>query len=164
MTAPTGTWTVIVDPESDVRLRSERVGPFSLTVTAPVRAGRLAIDSESTHVYLELELNRLSTSNFLLQRAARKIIDKYNGQVLRYDATGDGGADPWHVTGVARSGTVEVEMTLVVTPAGPENEPMGVIELGGSAVIPDVDLGIPGVGKIDELSFDVDARLGLIRT
>jgi hypothetical protein len=65
------------------------------------------------------------------------------------------------VSGHARAGSIDVELTLAIKPCGPATDPMAEIEVSGSASLGEVNLPLPGLGKIDDFAFDVDGRFGL---
>jgi hypothetical protein len=67
----------------------------------------------------------------------------------------------WSVTGIARAGSIEVELDLTITPIASASSPMGEIEIVGSANMGTVHLPIPGMGTVEDFSFDVDAKLAL---
>ncbi|NQW72385.1 MAG: hypothetical protein HQ453_06610 [Actinobacteria bacterium] len=43
------------------------------------------------------------------------------------------------------------------------SDPMAEIELGGAANLGTVNVPLPGLGRVDDFSFQVDARLALSR-
>lgn len=156
----TDTWTVRTVDGAAVRLRSGSAGIMKIDITAPVSGGELRIDGDSVRLTLRLALDQLRTGNFLTQAAARKIISTYDAHVLAYDGTGRAGP-PIRVGGHAVAAEIDVELDLTVTPVGPEGSPLDEIELLGSASLGTVHLPIPGMGTIEDFSFDVDARLAL---
>ena len=158
-----GEWAVHTVDGADVRLRSGRVGLMSLDVTAPVSGGELAVTADGVDLTLRLALNELRTRNFLMQAAARSLVSRYDAHVLTYHGLGRDPDGPWHVTGHAVAGTVDVLLELAVTPCGPSGDPMSEIDLVGSAQLGTVNLPLPGLGTIDDFAFDVDARLALRR-
>lgn len=160
MTLHSGTWLVHAVDGAQVRLRSGRIGLMSVEVSAPVTSGRLHVSAQEVLLTLNLALDRLST-NFLLQSAARSLVKKNDAHDLGYNGSGPSSTSPWQVSGVAVAGGVNVELVLVVTPAGPAGDAMAEIELVGSANVGTVHLPLPGLGTVDDFSFDVDARLAL---
>lgn len=156
-----GSWQVHTVDGADVRLRSGKVGLFSVDVTAPVRRGILRVDASEVRLDLILALEQLSTGNFLMDRAAKSVITRHQAHDLTYRASGHGSAEPWHVVGHAVSGDVDVELSVVVTPIG-TRDPMAEIELVGSATMGTVHLPFPGLGTVDDFNFEVDARLSLV--
>jgi hypothetical protein len=160
MTPREGAWQVKTIDGADVRLRSGKVGLMDIDVTAPVSGGHLRLTEDAVHLTLRLDLGALRT-NFLLQGAARRIVSRNDAQVLSYAGEGMATVLPWHVTGHAKAGSVDVELTLAITPCGPATDPMAEIDVSGSASLGEVNLPLPGLGKIDDFAFDVDGRFGL---
>lgn len=159
---PHGAWDVHTVDSADVRLRSGRIGIFTVDVTAPVRRGSLRIDSSGVRLDLVLALEKLSTGNFLMDRAAKSLITRHDAHDLTYAGLGGSADSPWQISGHAVSGDVDVELSLSVTPIG-TSDPMSEIELRGSASMGTVHLPLPGMGTIEDFAFDVDARLALLR-
>ena len=158
-----GEWAVHTVDGADVRLRSGRVGLMSLDVTAPVSGGELAVAAGGVELTLRLALDELRTRNFLMQAAARSVVSRYDAHVLTYHGLGRDPDGPWHVSGHAVAGTVDVLLELAVTPCGPAVDPMSEIDLVGSAQLGTVNLPLPGLGTIEDFGFDVDAHLALRR-
>jgi hypothetical protein len=161
VTTQVGKWHVETIDGAEVRLRSGRIGLISVDVTAPVSGGELMITADAVHLTLRLALDELRTGNFLMQAAARKIVSRNNAPVLTYAGEGPATALPWHVTGHAKAGTVDVELSLAVQPCGPATDPMAEIDVKGSASMGRVHLPLPGLGTVDDFSFDVDGRFAL---
>ena len=155
----TGSWQVVTVDGADVRLRSGRIGLFTVDVKAPVRRGLLQVDDAGVRLDLVLALDRLATGNFLMDRAAKSLISGHDAHDLTYVGAGTA-AQPWSVTGNARSGDIEVELQLAITAIG-STHPMDEIELLGSASMGTVHLPLPGLGTVEDFAFDVDARLAL---
>jgi hypothetical protein len=160
MTPREGAWQVRTIDGAEVRLRSGKVGLMDVDVTAPVSGGELRLTEDAVHLTLRLALDELRT-HFVLQSAARKIVSRNDAHVLSYKGEGLATALPWHVTGHAKAGSVDVELTLAITPCGPATDPMAEIEVSGSASLGEVNLPLPGIGRIDDFSFDVDGRFAL---
>jgi hypothetical protein len=59
------------------------------------------------------------------------------------------------VTGIAHAGDLEVPLVLALTITGTQ------LEFVGSASVGTVHIPLPGMGKIDDFSFDVDAKVVL---
>lgn len=158
-----GIWQVQAVEGAEVRLRSKRIGLVSVDVKAPVRSGELRIVRGKAQLSLAMALDQLSTGNFIMQAAARTLVKRHGAGSLVYEGQGRLAAKGRMVTvaGMARAGDVEVAIDLLVTPVGPNGDPMLEIELTGSASIGRVHLPLPGLGTIDDFSFDVDARLAL---
>lgn len=161
MTLPHGSWSVHTVDGADVRLRSGRVGLVSVDVTAPVTGGELVASPDDVRFTLRIALDQLRTGNFLMQAAARTLVSRHDAVVLSYDGSGLAQGSEWRVTGTATAGDVDLELDLVITAIGGEGDPMSEIELVGSANVGTVHLPLPGMGTIDDFSFDVDARLAM---
>ena len=111
-----------------MRLRSGSIGLFTVDITAPVRHGTVTIDASGVRVDLVLALEKVSTGNFLMDRAARSLVSRHDAHDLSYRATGPASAQPWEVTGNAVSGDIDVLLALTLTPVGAAH-PMDELEL-----------------------------------
>jgi hypothetical protein len=156
-----GAWSIHTVDGADVRLKSGRIGLVSVDVTAPVSGGDLVVTGGSARLTLLLALDQLRTGNFIMQAAARALVQRHDAHVLTYDGVGDDVPAGWSVTGHAIAGNVDVELDLLVTAIGPPDAPMTEIEIVGSASIGTVHLPLPGLGTVEDFGFDVDARLAL---
>ena len=159
---PHGSWSVHTVDGADVRLRSGRVGLVTVDVTAPVTGGELVTGPDGVRFTLRIALDQLRTGNFLMQAAARTLVSRHDAIVLAYDGSGQAHDSQWQVTGTATAGDVDLELDLVITAVGGDGDPMSEIELVGSANVGTVHLPLPGMGTIDDFSFDVDARLAMM--
>jgi len=157
--ATDGTWAVHTVDGAEVRLRSGRIGLMSVDVTAPVTGGELTSSAGAAHFTLRMDLGQLKTGNFLLQAAARSLVSRHDAALLAYDGRGPAGEGGWQLTGHATAGDVDLVLDLTVTAIGPAGDPMGEIELVGTANVGTVHLPLPGLGTVEDFSFDVDARL-----
>ena len=158
-----GRWAVFDVDGADVRLRSRRIGLISVDVRAPVTAGELQITTSGNRFSLSLALDQLKTGNILMQGAARSLLRRSDARVLDYSGHGAGDSNPWQVSGHAVAADVDIELTLTITAAGPPDDPMAQIELAGAANLGTVNVPLPGLGRLDDFSFRVDARLALSR-
>jgi len=156
-------WAVLGGDSAYVRLRSGRIGLISIDVTAPVIAGTLQVGAEGIRFSLSLALDQLKTGNILMQGAARSLLRRNDARVLDYSGQGAGVSNPWLVNGCVTSGDVNVELTLTITAVGTGIDPMAEIELAGVANLGTVNVPLPGLGRVDDFSFQVDARLALSR-
>lgn len=154
-----GTWSVHTVDGAEVRLRSGRVGLMRVDVTAPVTGGEFVSAEDGAHFTLRIALDQLKTGNFLAQAAARSLVSRHDATVLTYSGSGTAAGEAWRILGHAIAGDVDLELDLEVRPCGPGGDPMAEIELVGSANVGEVSLPFPGMGHIDDFSFDVDARL-----
>ena len=158
---PTGSWTVHTVDGAEVRLRSGRIGLMSVDVTAPVTGGELVSADDGVRFTLRMDLGQLRTGNFLMQAAARSLISRHDAGLLSYDGHGGAGDSAWQITGHATAGDVDLVLDLTVAAIGTPDEPMSEIELVGSADVGTVHLPLPGLGTVEDFSFDVDARLAM---
>lgn len=158
---PTGSWTVHTVDGAEVRLRSGRIGLMSVDVTAPVTGGELVSSDDGVRFTLRMDLGQLRTGNFLMQAAARSLIARHDAGLLSYDGQGSAVDGAWQITGHATAGDVDLVLDLTVTAIGAADEPMREIELVGSADVGTVHLPLPGLGTVEDFSFDVDARLAM---
>ncbi len=154
---PTGTW--IIEPTSLVTLTTEKIGPTSLEVRAPVTGGRLEVTAKKALVRLELSLAKLKASNFLMQGAARALVKRYDGDALIFDASGEVTTLPWRVSGQAQAGSVDIPMTVEATP-NPAAAPRQ-LQLGGTVTMEDIEIPIPGLSGISTVTFTLDGLVGL---
>ena len=118
-----GEWQINAVDGADVRLRSGRVGLISVDVSAPVASGLLHVSADGITLTLNLSLDQLKTGNFLLQSAARSIVTRNKAHELVYSGKGPVG-EIWSVTGIARAGSIEVELDLTITPIASATSPM----------------------------------------
>jgi hypothetical protein len=163
VTTDEGLWRIETIDGAMVRLRSGRIGLVTIDVRAPVSGGELRLTADAVHLTLRLALDELKTGNFLMQAAARRIVTSNNAHVLTYSGEGIETALPWHVTGHAKAGSIDVELTLAVRPCGPPPDLMAEIEVQGSASLGRVHLPLPGLGTVDDFAFDVDGRFTLAK-
>lgn len=137
---------------ADVRLRSGRVGLVSVDVTAPVRSGALVIDAAGVHFELVIAIEKLRTGNFLMQAAARSLVNMHKVHDLSYAGTG---STLESVQGTAVAGDVAVPLELRLSISGSR------LEFVGSANLGTVDIPLPGLGRIENFTFDADATMTL---
>lgn len=156
---PSGSWAVQLVDGAEVRLRSGRIGLLSVDVRAPVVSGAFQVSEQLIQLDLVLALDQLRTSAFLLQGAARSLVTRHNATNLVYRGVGNA-TQPWVIEGPATAGDVRVDLTLSVSRWQPLETSLG-IELTGSANVGTVHLPLPGMGTVEDFSFDVDARLAL---
>ncbi|MFM7598982.1 MAG: hypothetical protein ACKO70_11540, partial [Actinomycetota bacterium] len=85
MTTPHGTWTI--EPGSPITLQTHEF-PTSLEVSAPVTGGQLHVAKSAVRLRIEMSLERLKASNFLMQGAARALVKRFDGDLLVFEAEG----------------------------------------------------------------------------
>ncbi len=158
----TGSWDFPAIDGADVRLRSASISAMAIDITAPVRSGSLTIQSSGVTLALILALDKLRTGNFLTQAAARSLVASNSAHDLVYEGTGTGQGVSAAVSGQARIGTLDIEMDLTVHLLGGERPTA--VELVGATSFGRVDIPLPGVGTVDDLQVDIDARLAMVAT
>jgi hypothetical protein len=154
-----GSWTFTAVDGADVRLRTGDVGVMNVDVTAPLRSGMLHITAGKAALTLVIALDELRTGNFLTQHAARAFIAGQRAHDLVYDGAGTAKSAPFDVVGQAKAGQLDLTIGLKVSLLGGSTP--SEVELQGSAAFGRVHIPIPGIGTVDDLSIDIDARLGL---
>ncbi|MEY4135954.1 MAG: hypothetical protein RL205_82 [Actinomycetota bacterium] len=147
-----GTWNIPSARGAEVRLKSGSLGLISAEANAPVRHGSLSIDDSGVILDLVIALEKMRMSNFLMQAAARTMIGMHKVHDLTYRGIGQ---ELNSVTGIARAGDIELPLVLALTITGSQ------LEFVGSANIGTVHIPLPGMGTIDDFSFDVDATVVL---
>lgn len=156
-------WTIEQMDGGDVRLRNgQGSGVMSLDVSAPVRSGQLSIAKKKVELDLIVALDQVKTGNFLTEHAARAFIAGYRAHDLVYAGTGSHSGEPFIVRGPAKAGAVDVDIELSITPVESDWDDMSEIEIVGSAAFGTVNIPIPGVGTVDDLTVDIDAKLTVI--
>ena len=159
MTSPDGSWTLTKIDEADVRLRTGDVGMMKVDVRAPIRSGALVIAQGVATINLVLALDQLRTGNFLTEGAARSFIVSQQAHDLVYEGTGKAPARAFDVEGQARAGKLDLRIGLRVSLLG-DGQPVEV-ELQGTAGFGRVHIPLPGVGTVDDMTVEIDAKLGL---
>lgn len=154
------TWAIGQMDGGDVRLRNTQgSGLMSLDVSAPVRGGELRVGSSHLLLDLTIALDQIKTGNFLTERAARAFIAGYKAHDLVYEGRGHWPSEPVNVRGSAKAGSIDVEIELTVSPVAADWDSMAEIEIVGTAGFGTVHIPMPGLGTIDDLVVDIDARL-----
>lgn len=154
---PSGTWTI--EPGAPITLTTDELAGMQLQVSAPVTGGRLHVATSKVLIHLEMSLEKLKASNFLMQGAARALVKKFDGDLLVFEAEGSAHAHPWAVSGNARAGQVDVPMSVEATPK-PGDDPRQLL-LGGTVTMNDVKIPIPGLGGITSVTFSIEGTVGL---
>ena len=154
------TWALGQMDGGDVRLRkAQGSGLMNLDVTAPVRAGTLRAESTRMHLDLTIALDQIKTGNFLTEHAARAFIAGYRAHDLTYAGSGHWPSEPVSLRGPAKAGAIDVEIELTVSPVDADWDAMSEIEIVGTAGFGRVHIPLPGVGTVDDLIVDIEARL-----
>jgi hypothetical protein len=152
-----GSFTFLAIDGAEVRLKSGSSRLMNVEIKAPVRSGSLEIVDSIATMNLVLALDKLKTGNFLTEAAARTFISGYKAQDLVFQGSGPHNGRSYDVTGNAQAGELDVEISLVITAV--ENSAQPEIELVGSAFFGRVHIPLPGMGTVDDMSIDIDARL-----
>jgi hypothetical protein len=159
VTSISGSWTLTKIDEADVRLRTGDSAAMNVDVRTPIRSGNLLIEKGEAVLNLVLALDRLKTGNFLTESAARAFISGYRAHDLVYAGSGAAKSRTFGVTGQAQVGTLDLAIGLQVTLLGSDQP--SEVELQGSANFGRVHIPLPGMGTVDELMVEIDAKLGL---
>jgi len=158
------TWSIGQMDGGDVRLRNAQgSGLMNLDVSAPVRAGNMHIESSSFLLDLTIALDQIKTGNFLTEHAARAFIAGYKAHDLVYAGRGNWPGEPVGIRGPAKAGSIDVEIGLTVSPVDGDWDTASEIEIVGTAEFGTVHIPLPGVGTVDDLMIDIDARLLVVR-
>lgn len=148
----------------DVRIRNAQgSGLMNLDVSAPVRSGNLRLDKARLDFDVTIALDQIKTGNFLTEHAARAFIAGYRAHDLVYAGSGQWPSEPVSVRGPAKAGEIDVEIELSISPVAADWDAMSEIEIVGTAGFGSVHIPIPGVGTVDDLVVDIDARLRVSR-
>ena len=154
------TWALGQMDGGDVRLRNAQgSGLMNLDVTAPVRAGTLRAEATRMHLDLTIALDQIKTGNFLTEHAARAFIAGYRAHDLTYAGSGHWPSEPVTLRGPAKAGAIDVEIELTVSPVDADWDAMSEIQIVGTAGFGRVHIPLPGVGTVDDLIVDIEARL-----
>lgn len=156
MTAPDGTWSI--QPGSPITLQTHDF-PTSLEVSAPVTGGRLHVATSTVRLRIEMSLEKLKASNFLMQGAARALVKRFDGDLLVFEAEGSASARPWAVSGTAHAGQVDVPMSVEATPQ-PGADPRQLL-LGGTVTMNDISIPVPGLSGISSITFSLQGTVDL---
>jgi len=141
-TTTPGTWTI--EPGSPITLQTHDF-PTSLEVSAPVTGGGLHVAKSSVRLRIEMSLEKLKASNFLMQGAARALVKRFDGDLLVFEN--------------AHAGQVDVPMSVEATPQ-PGDDPSRLL-LGGTVTMNDISIPVPGLSGISSITFSLDGTVGL---
>jgi hypothetical protein len=151
-----GRWQVDAARSTVVRLRAGRIGPVTVDVSAPVLSGWCSRDEGGQRLELRISLDRLRTRSFVMQVAARALVQRYGATVLSFDGVGSL-PRMGQVSGLACAGDVSIPLSLDLTWT-PEAMPTH-LGLVGTADLGRVHVPLPGLGTIDNFVIDLDAHL-----
>jgi len=150
-------FTFLAVDGADVRLKSGGSSLTKVEIKAPVRSGKLHIVDSIATINLVLALDKLKTGNFFTEAAARTFIGGYNAHDLVFQGSGTHNGNDYDVSGNAQAGELDVEISLTITAVA--NSPEPEVELVGSAAFGRVHIPLPGIGTVENLIIDIDARL-----
>lgn len=154
-----GNWNFLAVDGALVRLKSGNSGLMNLDVKAPVREGTLVIANSMAEIHLVLALDKIKTGNFLTEAAAKAFFSSYNARDLVYRAQGPHDGNGYQVFGSASAGTLDLQISLAIMPVDAAPHPE--VELAGSAAFGKVHIPLPGVGTVDDMNVDIDAKLAV---
>ena len=157
-----GSFTILAIDGAEVRLKSGSSGLMNVEVKAPVRSGSLHIVDSIATMELVLALDKLKTGNFLTEAAARTFIGGYNAHDLVFQGSGPHSGNAYDVSGSAQAGQLDLQISLAITSVVNSTQPE--IELVGSVAFGRVHIPIPGIGTVDDMSVDIDARLSVAQS
>ena len=152
-----GSFTFLAIDGADVRLKSGGSSIINMEIKAPVRSGSLHIVDSIATMNLVLALDKLKTGNFFTEAAARTFIGSYNAHDLVFQGSGPRSGNAYDVSGNAQAGELDVEISLAITAVA--NSPQTEVELVGSAAFGRVHIPLPGIGTVENLNIDINARL-----
>jgi hypothetical protein len=144
---------VILELQSQVKGKN-------LTLKAPIDSADLTIDDSGAVLTMGIGLDRVKTGNFLLDIGLSGFLSSYGAKELQFVGSGPSGVDPLLVGGVATSGRVAVDLELCLTEITLSGGSTA-IRLSGSAVFDDVDVPIPGIGRLSDLTLLAHAEIPL---
>ena len=154
-----GSFTFLAIDGAEVRLKSGSSQLMNVEIKAPVRSGSLDIVDSIATINLVLALDKLKTGNFLTEAAARTFISGYKAQDLVFKGFGPYNGHAYEVSGNAVAGEIDVQMSIMLTSVvNPEHQE---VELTGSAQFGTVRIPLPGIGTVENMNVEIDARLGI---
>jgi hypothetical protein len=154
-----GSFTFLAIDGAEVRLKSGSSRLMNVEIKAPVRAGSLHIVDSIATMNLVLALDKLKTGNFLTEAAARTFVSGYKAKDLVFNGSGPHNGNAYDVSGNAVAGEIDVQMSIIVTPVLNSTQPE--VELMGSAQFGTVHIPLPGIGTVENMNIEIDARLAI---
>jgi len=136
-----------------LELTSEVKGK-ALKLRAPIDSTDLTIDSAGAVLTMTIGLDRVKSGSFLLDLGVGAFLSSYGAKELLFVGSGPAGIDQLLVGGVATSGRVAVDLELELR-AQEFTEAEMVLEVRGTAVFEDVEVPIPGIGRLSDLTLQV---------
>ena len=153
-----GAWSKTADIVI-LELQSQVKGKF-LTLKAPIDSADLTSDDAGVVLTMSIGLDRVKTGNFLLDIGLSGFLSSYGAKELQYVGSGPSGVDPVRVGGVATSGRVVVDLELALRETHATEVGM-TLQVSGTAVFADVEVPIPGIGRLSDLTLQVHAEIPL---
>lgn len=144
-----------------LELTSEVKGK-TLNLRAPIDSADLTIDAAGAVFTMTVGLDRLKSGSFLLDLGAGAFLSSYGAKELLFVGSGPAGVDPLLVGGVATSGRVAVELELELR-VRELNDLEMVLEICGTAVFEDVEVPIPGIGRLSDQALQVWSLITLVK-
>jgi hypothetical protein len=144
-----------------LELTSEVKGK-TLNLRAPIDSADLTIDTAGAVFTMTVGLDRLKSGSFLLDLGAGAFLSSYGAKELLFVGSGLAGVDPLLVGGVATSGRVAVELELELR-VRELNDLEMVLEICGTAVFEDVEVPIPGIGRLSDQALQVWSLITLVK-
>lgn len=154
-----GSFAFLAIDGAEVRLKSGSSGIMKVEIKAPVRSGTLHIVDSIATMNLVLALDKLKTGNFLTEAAARTFIAGYNAHDLVFQGSGPHNGSAYDVSGNAQAGELDVEISIMVTAVLNSAHPE--VELVGSAAFGTVHIPLPGIGSVENMTINIDAKLAI---
>lgn len=154
-----GSFTFLAIDGAEVRLKSGSSRLTNVEIKAPVRSGSLHIVDSIATMNLVLALDKLKTGNFFTEAAARTFISGYRAQDLVFKGSGPHNGNAYDVSGNVVAGELDVQMTLILSSVSGTTQPE--VELMGSAEFGTVHIPLPGIGTVENMNIEIDARLAI---
>ncbi|MDQ1246497.1 MAG: hypothetical protein QG597_865 [Actinomycetota bacterium] len=156
MTETQGSWQVGSD--SQITLKTSRIGLFAIHAHAPVTDGVATIADGSVTLEFSVAIDQVTTGNPLLDPEVHALV--HSGSDGRLVFRGEGGSLA-ELTGEATAGNISVPLELCASPT-PGSGSMDV-KLNGKTEFRDIHLPLPGMGHIKQVDVDIDGLLTLMR-
>ena len=153
-----GAWNQLL-PAATLELASEVKGK-QITLKAPIDSADLTVDDAGAVLTMSIGLDRVKSGNFLLDIGLGGFLSSYGAKELMYVGSGPSGVEPLLVGGVATSGRVAVDLELELKTGTSRGADL-LLDVRGTAVFDDVDVPIPGIGKLSDLTLQVRAQITL---
>jgi len=127
-----------------------------MDAVAPISSGSITVLDDTVTLDLEIALDQVK-ANLILQTATRSLVKQHGATQLTFHGTGSTHHVPIVVSGSAQAGEICVDLELSITCIGVDAHLSGEVHLGT------VELPLPGLGRIEDLSFTVESHVTLAR-